>query len=1167
MEVGDIVDGRFRLLEQLGEGAAGKVFRVEDLGRDNMFVALKVLHAKDPRWENFFRREFDVLSKLHHPNLVSVYDFGPAPDENSYYFTQELVVGRPILDTVAGKKVDQVAGLFIEICRALEFIHGHGVLHRDLKPANILVQQHAEPGERVRVLDFGLWRELDPTPQKGARWAGTPPYLASEVLRGYGHSISADLYAVGVTLFQAVTRKLPHGRGTPQELLAARKKPAPDLTGVVAQPLVDLITRLLDETPEKRPATAAEVAASLSVLVPDHDFSMPITLGRAKLVGRDQERESIANLLSAVRDDRGDAARLIVVDGDDGVGKSRLSGEIKAMVQLEGGRSAIGRCMEDVRWSYRPVAELVRALAPMASRIGLSERDQEVVETLCPELADVPADLTNPLPKTERDRFHQAAADLFLALGKSAPCVLVVEDVPYADAATVALLAALVRRAHEAKVLVVVTAGPPDQYGPVPRELLDAAADRVVRLTLNPLPRDDTQRLIAALLGVQPDDVPDSLVDTIMAHANGNPLLVEELVALFIDRGEIKRGERGWMLDDFESGVVAPPDLLQVLGERLRRLGEAERRTLSALAVFNRPAGPKLLSAIAGISRAEVRQALSSTEALGLIRVVGEEEGRPRVVFRHPQIRDALIEDLSRGGVLNMWHHTAAEVLEERAAERGDSIAETLAFHYEQAGFPEPAMRWLMRAAEHAISSFAFDDAITLARRASRLLIKARADIETVVSCDLLIGKSLLFAGRIPEGRAFLEGAVARADAVQAPESFGELHVWLGRACNQLGAVDQGLRNVSKGLGLLVEGEHPLAYARLLLARGELNQRVDPAGALADANHALKLMPEPRYVGDELNAFEVLTVAAYYAGDRERSIKYARHRVKIADRTARPLDKITALRHLSTALSVTGQRLEARKHLNSSLRLARESGYRVEEALLVKALGDQLFVSGQYNEAITRFQEAAKLSAQMGQQADRADALKYLGECYLAKGEYDRAVDHLKAALDQFDKSGQVANVVAARCYLANAYIAKADLKEAESVLRVAAKRLPEDGLSNARAEVYCSQGNLFSAQGDFERSRIAYLHAVALCRESSDMFSLGEALVGYGQLLLRFKYPGRALRMAKRADWVFTDLDARGQLKRLQPLLNAAQGLVTPEDDSAKGKAGAKGGGRRKGL
>ncbi|MFZ9887543.1 MAG: protein kinase domain-containing protein [Myxococcota bacterium] len=1146
MQVGDLVDGRFRLLELLGEGAAGKVFRAEDLARDSLFVALKLLHTKDPRWENFFRREFDVLSKLHHPNLVSVYDFGPAPEENTFYFAQELVIGKPLLDIVAGKKIDEVAGLFIEICRALEFIHGHGVLHRDLKPANILVQMHADPGERVRVLDFGLWRELDNTPQKGARWAGTPPYLASEVLRGYGHSISADLYAVGVTLFQAITRKLPHGRGTPQELLQARKSAAPDLSGVTARPIAELVARLLDEDPAQRPTTAAEVAAALAAVVPQNTQSLPITLGRARLVGREAEQTRLAEALVALRERRSGAPRLVLIEGDDGVGKSRLVGELKANVQLEGGRSAIGRCIEDARWSYRPIGELIRTLLPLGQREHLDDAQRGIVAMLCPETAERERERTNELHREEREQFHQDAAAIFLGLGRLQPCVLIVEDVTSCDAGSTALLAALLRRAKGAGVLVVLTAGPSALHGPVPRELLEAAGRDVLRLSVQPLEREDVGRLIAGLLGVA--EVPVPVVDTVVAHSRGNPLLVEELVSLFIERGDLRRGQRGWLLDQFDSRVTAPTALLEVLTERIARLSESERRTLSALAVFNRPSGPKLLAAIGGVTRSDARQALSSAETHGLVRVVGEENGRPRVVFRHPQVREVLLDDLRRGGVLKTWHRTAAEVLEERAEERGglDAIAETLAYHYEQAELALPALQWLLRAAEGAQARLAFDEVIQHARRAIRLLPRARASVDVVVKCDLLIGRAMLASGRLAEGSAFLENAVSRSDALKDPEGFAELHVCLGRVLHQLGSASNGQRLVSRATELLPLEASALARARLHLANGMLHQRLEPALATREAENALRLLPEPRAVGDELAAFEVLTVASSFAGERERTIRYAKHRVRLAERHSRPLEKITALRHLAAALGVTGQRLDARKHLNQALRLARDTEYRLEEALLLQSLGEQLYISGQYKEAIVRFQESAKLSAQLGQQADRAEALMFLGACYLAKGEYERSIDHLKSALEAFERLDHVANLVSCRSLMANAHLGKRQLDEAEKILRAAAKRLPAEGFAAARADVYLAQGNLFSTRGDHKRARIAYLHATALSRSVGDLVRLGEGLIGYGALLLRMEHPRRALRLARRAHNLFVSLDARGHMKRTLPLLNAAEGLAT---------------------
>jgi tetratricopeptide (TPR) repeat protein len=1161
MQVGEIVDGRYRLLDLLGEGAAGKVFRCEDLGRNNMFVALKLLHAKDPRWENFFRREFEVLSRLHHPNLVSVYDFGPAPEENTWYFTQELVVGRPLLETVAGKKIDEVIALFVEICRALEFIHGHGVLHRDLKPANILVQQHADPGERIRVLDFGLWRELDVAPQRGARWAGTPPYLASEVLRGFGHSISADLYAVGVTLFQVLTRKLPHGRGTPQELLVARKQAASGLVGVVKPGLAMTILRLLDEEPSARPQSAAEVAAIMSQMIPHHAFAMPLALGRARLVGRELEKGQVAEVVEAVRQRKPNAARLVVVSGADGLGKSRFVHEIKAEVQLKGGRSAIGACMEDVRWTYRPIADLARALAPLAGRAHLTETEKEVVERLLPEIGGARAQhIGAEMGKLDRDRFQAAAVDLFLGIGGPNICVLIVEDVPFCDPASAALIAAIVKRAREASLLIVVTAAPEQggKQGAIPKEILDAAGLDVLRIELLPLPKEEVAKLACSLLGVV--SVPDGFAEMLSSHARGSPLMVEEILALMIDRGDLKRGDTGWKLDEWKDlGATAP--LLSVLGERLARLSDAERNTLFALAVFNRPSGPKLLSAVAGLDVVVVRQALSTAEGHGLIRVVDEEDGRPRVIFRHPNIRDALLDQLAAAGELPRWHKICGEVLEERSQQNIAAVAETLAHHYQAAGEMKRAVAMFFVAAEHAVSTFNFEEGVILGRRALRILQKsdARAAAERsgnsaqMARADLIVGKAMLLAGRTPDVRAFLESAVQRTDAELAADAFGEMHVWLSRALNALGQSESGLKAVDRALLLLKPAEHPVAVARLLVARGDLRRRADPAIALADARKAMELWGDKPSVDDALRVDELVSAAALAAGKPKKALEAARRRVALAEREGLFLEEIPARRRLAECLSVTGDRLEARQNLNAALDLAKKRGHRVEEALLTKALGDHLFTSGAYSEAIARYQRAATLAAQLSQITDRAEGLHSIGRCYYAKGDYDRALDHMRAAVDAFEKQGMIASVIIARADTAQALLGKGMQQEADDLLQATQKMLPALGLDEPRAQLLLAQGLFFTGKGELKKAREAFLCAAALCRRGQRNYQLAEVLAGFGQLLLRAREPARAWRVAKKADAIFTSLDARGQMKRIAPLLNAAEGLSKQKREGAR--------------
>jgi tetratricopeptide (TPR) repeat protein len=1158
VQVGDIVDGRYRLLDVLGEGAAGKVFRCEDLGRGNMFVALKMLHAKDPRWENFFRKEFEILSRLHHPNLVRVFDFGPAPDDGSWYFTQELVVGKPLLDSLAGKKIDEVLALFVEICRALEFIHGHGVLHRDLKPANILVQSHAEPGERVRVLDFGLWRELDPTPQRGARWAGTPPYLASEVLRGFGHSICADLYAVGVTLFQVITRKLPHGRGTPQELLAARKTPAPSLAdlGYGSRALSDVLVRLLDEEPSRRPQSAAEVAAALSQLIPNQAIAMPIALGRARLVGRDNEQKRIADLCDLVKERRPEAPRLVIVEGKDGVGKSRFVAELKASEQLNGSRAAIGTCLEDGRWAYRPIADWVRALAPLGRRAQLTGSERMVIDRLCPEFVEKGEKSTDDAPrnKAERERFQAAAAQLFLNMGApSVAVVLVVEDIGFCDAASAAVIAQLVKHAKQHGVVVVATFDPTRVddalgLGAFPSEVLEAAGREVVRLPLEGLRRDDVRKLVAALLGVPtPDLVPEAFAELLLSHSGGNPLLVEEVLALMIQRGDLKRGEIGWQLDEYRQAVVNTPTAT-VVEQRLLRLGDVDRRTLRALAVFNRPAGPKLLAAVARLDVDQVRRALATAEAQGLIRVVDTEDGRPRVVFRHPNIREALIKGLKDDGTLASWHEVCAAVLEERALKSGNGnlapVAETLAVHLERAGDFRRAVGFFVLGVDHALATFAFDDALMTARRAARLAQSANAGIALadVVRVDVAVGKALFLCGQIREARAFIESALER-DGVNTTQSYGELHVWLARACLRLGNNEIGLAHVEKALAGL--GSDVLARARLFIARAELLQLTNPTMAEKDAERAIVLLGKKPSLDDELAALAVKGNAAFAAGHFTIAAEVATRRFELCKKSERKLEEVSALRGLADAEAALGDRLGAREHLNAALKLAQGSGHRVEEALLLQALGDQLLISGAYSEAIGRYQNAATLAAETGQTLCRAACLRQIGKSYLGKGDYERAIDHLKSAVDAYDRAGTDDDSASSRAALVLALLTRpASVAEAEAVLAVARSRLKKTALPRAIGDVGVAEGQYYMQKGSFVESRLGFTRAIAAFRKVNDRFHLGDALVGLAQLLLRSQAPRRALRLARRAEWTFTDLDARGQLKRIQPLLNATSGL-----------------------
>jgi hypothetical protein len=209
--VGDLV-----LEAELGRGGMGRVFRARDerLGRA---VAVKVLRpesAANPDFRARFAREARTLARLEHPGIVAVHDFGTTPDGDGYLVMQ-LVPGGSIADRLPLPVADALA-IAIDLCAALAYAHGRGIVHRDIKPENVLI---GEDG-RARLSDFGIARLVDPTPDEGpltrpSMVLGTPGYMAPEARAGAPPDPRMDVYALGALVAHMLTGRHPDGGANP----------------------------------------------------------------------------------------------------------------------------------------------------------------------------------------------------------------------------------------------------------------------------------------------------------------------------------------------------------------------------------------------------------------------------------------------------------------------------------------------------------------------------------------------------------------------------------------------------------------------------------------------------------------------------------------------------------------------------------------------------------------------------------------------------------------------------------------------------------------------------------------------------------------------------------------------------------------------------------------
>jgi hypothetical protein len=270
VEIGSVIDGRYRLWERLGSGGMSVVWRAEDdvLGRE---VAVKVLTAglvTDPSLLRQLRAEARAAAGLRHPHVVAVHDYGETTQHGQTlpYVVMELVDGRSLHDLLSGGALPWQVAVTVsaQVAAALAAAHARGIVHRDVKPGNVMVTTSG-----VKLVDFGISAAVGEIEGRDGELLGTPAYLAPERIEGGPVRPATDVYALGLLLYRALAGTMPWDAASSTQMLKAhlwvepaRLPPVPGLPGEVGR----LVSRCLAKQPAERP-TAAEAAGVLADLV------------------------------------------------------------------------------------------------------------------------------------------------------------------------------------------------------------------------------------------------------------------------------------------------------------------------------------------------------------------------------------------------------------------------------------------------------------------------------------------------------------------------------------------------------------------------------------------------------------------------------------------------------------------------------------------------------------------------------------------------------------------------------------------------------------------------------------------------------------------------------------------------------------------------------------
>ncbi len=970
---------RYQILDLLGEGGSGRVYRVRDTiqARD---LALKLVTRAE---SSFLRREFNALRQVRHENLIQVFEWGSLESGEAYY-TMELVEGTDWAARMGRPQPPEVVQRILEgVLRGLAHLHSHCEIHGDLKPGNVLLGQ----GGVVKLTDVGMGGGEG----KAAGVSGTPGYAAPETWEGAPADVRSDLYSVGVMAYEALIGKHPFQGRTIREVVSGQLEgwvPSPSAHGIrVPLDLERVVMRALERDRGLRQGSADEVMEGFSV-----QDRIGVILG-GRFVGRRRELEAVLEIAEGTRPGGPTAAHII---GPQGCGKSTLISELGWEL------SGAGRIVHEV-----PSPAQRRSLAELATVLGLH------------------ADAGPGDDKAASSRLVAKIAEELWERAADAPQVILYDAPPGShgsgddEIAPVAryLWALSVERARPARVLLILSG---EMLGRVPDQ-----SEAVVELET--FDRGGVRDLMTALLGTV--RIEDAFLEKLHSLTGGMPGLVRAAVAEFQERGILVRRQGVWSFQEVEQ--IKDLDLKSsdaIWHVRLKHMAAEERELLQAMSLLGLEVREEVLRAIEdSVPGARQREALRARGWL-----VREGDGRWRL--QSETLREALrvTTDLTGlAGVARVLLERGAELLsrEEKAdlaltASQGGSIGEVLWAGVEamRRGDLRLAQRRLagcLAAARGAREAGVANEATIQLAEVLQKLGQTQQTIDllsdstggTSVGRDprlqarreLLLGLCFRVAGEIEGARKHFQHAVNLADesddeqlALRTRAELAELSWSQGGASGVAEAIPiiRGLLGREWGDPTLLDERAELSYglgAALIWSgqRGEATEILEAAFNSGCSDYW------------RMRIANALGAAYNGEGHPEVALTWYGSAWNLAERSGADSFKARILSNRGGALHASGRYADALQQDQLSALWGRRTGSIPEYVAGVTGAAINQIYLGQYEAAIAGGEEAIEAATRMGNPTDLAKALEMKALALFYVGSYDEARAVVESALER----------------------------------------------------------------------------------------------------------------------------------------------------------------------
>ncbi len=1064
-----LIDRRYRIVKRLGSGGMGIVYLVEDTLKDNISLALKkikhdVIKNHKSTGISSLKNEYEIMTRLKHPNLTRVYDFGE--DRDNYYIVMEYLTGT-LLSTMEIDDLETVLEILVQMLRALEYIHSRNIIYRDIKPDNIMILE-----KRVKLMDFGISSYLN-SEDKERKTRGTLSYISPEALEGK-MSFSTDIFSSGIVLYELLSKNRFYEQDENIVSIIINLLSSPDefnryqeekLKQIEDVNLRGIIKKMISYHAADRYDSCSEIIGEINrFLGYNYDYETAETkhsyvLGNA-FADRIKEIDCLKNNISVPCN----RCRAIIYSGTSGIGKTRLFSEFKKYCILNGISFFEARCMEAGTRQYYAIREILSQMINISSGSILEQygkylrlimpEDERLKDFESPDITDNPALL--------QDIIVQNITDYIIILSKNQKNYRIIyfDDLQWIDEGSTLILKNLLYRsdlAEGGRQHLVCYANINKDRLPENSSLYGILDMNQVSVhDLTPLDMDGVTEYIENVFGSQfLDESIKESVKSIKDKIGSNPFFLQEFIKSLLDRGIIVKDKRCWRLLSNIDGAHIPHNIIDMVKHKLDLLFEDDnkRKILKILSLLRIDLSVReikiMLSKIADVDTAQVLLELENLEILKTLKI----NNIVHYSYNNILIKDQIRKRIEDKPEIDLF---LAETLDSIFFD-DDDMAEEIAFHYAEGGNIKKAVSYYDKCGDFAQKNYFNNRAMQYYETALNLLQSHDKESSTeIIRIEIKIADLMELTGRLSDSHEMYKRAFALSESIRENTLAVKCMNGMGLVLKHFGKPAEAMEILKKARSIAEKAgdKTGLSNALRIISTLYVNQ-----GEYRKARKCLEeILSICKEFGDKksiANTVGIMGNNYLFQGDQENAMDCYEQQYQISREIGYKTGIITALNNTGILYSNQGNFKKAMDCFEKYRKANEEIGDKYGISISLSNLGIVYYYIGDYDTAMEYYTKSLTIWREIKNKYNISYAHSNIGLIYYQQGDYTRA-------LRCFDEAIRISSENKARFILSEQLYYKSDLlcemsipKEAKSLndqaLKIAKEIDRKDIIFNCR--------------------------------------------------------------------------------------------------------------------